>query len=1493
MYSTMLGNRSSSLYQIDHIVPLWAGGADTAANKQVLTWNTHNLKTNIQAIPLTLLANKVINVNEARLLAMNWQDLDATDVPQRDDTGMVPLQQAMDVYKTWQKEKADGVAIKDNKPLTGWNFIKDAFSPKNVAEASKNVGDNLVPDFIPGNKALEGLVQGFASGLTGGWIPGVAADASLTEKGFGIVGGIAGMLLPVGWMAKGMGVTGKVAVGTAAKTAAKNGFSFSRAGILNAAKNISGTAASAVRATSPSYLKTIAANNAVKYEAAFTAYGQLSREGALGKAAESMGIAQEGIARPMERLFEDITYGIVTGIARPTLRGTAMVMGTPLLLGAMTQGLRDRPEDDWLSEALITSGVMGALHLAAAAHMTSFVNPRKTALIPYESKAPATIPGESPIFNIVQQNDDMATSMASDILDTWTGTGRTPRGKNGEILPQGATEYNIGVIEGIVKDAEEAAWRLATNGKTTNRAVEDLVNMTMPELQAEIARIRAAGMQLARRGMDMEARLDAQVGDVLSLFSKFKESGKLGAPGNMYESPNASQALQAMDGSLLTKSLKNADYQGAPSGEFPVGTHRVTGVASTVNSLNAENVRVYLTLLDKPKDGWTASPTLVVADRSEFAPIWRKMSKIMEEEIAKGKKSDSTAVPFRHPENSGEVYAVLYNNVTGEKKLVSLGMLSRESRIGSTDGSSHPMSFNAQPEVKDYIASGGQTGFPPLNPLFNKDSIMQSMRDNGLQFLFVNVDRANSGLRAVRSKEPYLHITINDANWNTSIERARSLKSVARVDETPSAVGQVARAVKKKQSNEKIISTLKQSRDRVLDPADEVMFKAFEKNGGIAEDGLHYTYTFLNDVRSAFSEPTNISDLQKALDRIGVKVTADEATALMMQRDEMTVRDTVHFLIDKANEGMAKKSLVGALEGTVLPVMKSEAFRGWATKGGFNFWDLKLLGGLPARRPSPTAYRKAEIVPNEAPARTTEAPTPARETPELQTTAPIEAPKSIPLDTPEVMPIPQKNSIASRISSKAITSPAHKAAASAMDDMVLRATNIIDNMVVPDTRTAYAKRLGQIIRSVSPGGKTVSKGITKNFTPKEVSSMKKRVQDRLYIDAEDRVAGSFNLDEEIAFRGLTMGEEGGQEAMKHYLMAEVSQAMGNMVGRDRHLSMIDETLVKPLAQRLSAAGVGGDAKSVVGTIEAARERTAAREALTPTKAEAAKSPAPKKTKEELNAIGNRHEADGRKVMEMIRDGEEAPAGSYLHGFSVAMKKGLQAPGMKGLGDFGGKWFLRNLGSTVDPSSYNVKTRYSNLYSTMDSANTLKEYTQPSKYLKAFGEGDKGEKARAEGDRAEQIAAAEEMIAAGELPPEVIDEVRSGNLKVIKDVYGGENAIPVTKGESVGALFPALNSIDSPTAKHGVIDARSFLQQIIAVHNANVSSGRKFGSTGKKYIGITEWRRGRTNQDIEAETTRFFDNIIDTLPETYDPTAYTGPRMKAWSPESVKLYGRLK
>jgi len=371
-----LGNRSSQLYEVDHIVPLWAGGADTAANKTVLTWDEHNRKTNAQAVPLTLLSNGIISAKEAQLLAVSWKDKDLQDVPQRNKYGLIDVKSAKEIYDRWNKQKEEGTWIKDNKAITGWNYIKEAFSLGSLKEGAKKTGDYMVPDFVPGHKGLEAVAQGFASGMTGGFIPGVDSQAPLHEKLLGMAGSFAGMLLPVSKLAKLAGVEAKIGNKVAIEALKKAGVESS----LKTTGEIAGDAmykrllGKAARGFTSEEAKKHAINSAVAYTKAFVAYGQLSREGLLGKGFEKMGLAEEGQARPGGRFIEDVVYGLTTGLFPPNLKGAMQVAATPILLSGMMQPFNEEFNEDWLSEALVMSAVMGGLHMVGNSGLPEFVN---------------------------------------------------------------------------------------------------------------------------------------------------------------------------------------------------------------------------------------------------------------------------------------------------------------------------------------------------------------------------------------------------------------------------------------------------------------------------------------------------------------------------------------------------------------------------------------------------------------------------------------------------------------------------------------------------------------------------------------------------------------------------------------------------------------------------------------------------------------------------------------------------------------------------------------------------------------------------------------------------------------------------------------------------------------------------------------------------------------------------------------------------------------
>ena len=154
--ATLRGGLSSRLFQIDHIVPLWAGGVDTRANKQLLDMASHVKKTQVDAVARALYYNEDISLNAARVMAINWKDKN-TDGITLDDKIETPLEVAKAKYKEWQKP-----------PKFGFMDIV-----KGLPEAAVEVGravESLLP--TPAQSAIEGVLSGF----TGGWFPTTAGN---------------------------------------------------------------------------------------------------------------------------------------------------------------------------------------------------------------------------------------------------------------------------------------------------------------------------------------------------------------------------------------------------------------------------------------------------------------------------------------------------------------------------------------------------------------------------------------------------------------------------------------------------------------------------------------------------------------------------------------------------------------------------------------------------------------------------------------------------------------------------------------------------------------------------------------------------------------------------------------------------------------------------------------------------------------------------------------------------------------------------------------------------------------------------------------------------------------------------------------------------------------------------------------------------------------------------------------------------------------------
>lgn len=85
---------------------MWAGGADTIANKEILTISDHAVKSKAQAVPFTLMANGLISPQEAKNSAINWEGKDITGIPPAASSGgFIDTKLAQQKYAEWSSIK--------------------------------------------------------------------------------------------------------------------------------------------------------------------------------------------------------------------------------------------------------------------------------------------------------------------------------------------------------------------------------------------------------------------------------------------------------------------------------------------------------------------------------------------------------------------------------------------------------------------------------------------------------------------------------------------------------------------------------------------------------------------------------------------------------------------------------------------------------------------------------------------------------------------------------------------------------------------------------------------------------------------------------------------------------------------------------------------------------------------------------------------------------------------------------------------------------------------------------------------------------------------------------------------------------------------------------------------------------------------------------------------------------------------------------------------
>jgi hypothetical protein len=161
----LLGGKSPSLFQVDHILPIWIGGTDEKVNKQVLALPDHEQKTKVNEVVRAMYnrddpKNSLISKAEAINYLLNWNDKNVRDVvlPEvkynKDGSSYMPLlpkEYAAQKLKEWRS-----VA-----PITTSDY-KESF--KETAK-SFTTGLGKAIDKLPLPPAVSATIKGFWTGF--------------------------------------------------------------------------------------------------------------------------------------------------------------------------------------------------------------------------------------------------------------------------------------------------------------------------------------------------------------------------------------------------------------------------------------------------------------------------------------------------------------------------------------------------------------------------------------------------------------------------------------------------------------------------------------------------------------------------------------------------------------------------------------------------------------------------------------------------------------------------------------------------------------------------------------------------------------------------------------------------------------------------------------------------------------------------------------------------------------------------------------------------------------------------------------------------------------------------------------------------------------------------------------------------------------------------------------------------------------------------------
>lgn len=933
----ILAGRDPRLYQIDHIIPLSLGGADTMGNREVLTIADNDMKTKAQAVPYTLYSHGLISLNEARIMSADWKHRDVSDIPEPDNVGLIPVNVARSVQQRW----ADDPRTKDEKWKDFWSSIP---------ESTKNFGEGWLPD------PLREFIKGFGSGATLGFLPyeqGAHEENSpqIGIPGIGTVsvdraagaagqmaGGVASFMLGGEVLAGVAGIGGRMIPGLARLGTAAATEAGLTAATAAAAAEAGGTTFGVSDMAAQTYMQAIknswnnpaiwnsarnfAIQNAVMGQANQLIQNHFNPDIFAGK--------QEARSEenPVAHILTDLAMGYAAGIVPPSMKSGVLPAFVPgraqsavFAMAPITAGTFFLNPEDPVG-ALTNGAIFGALHLAGGAGIMSAGKKRETLAALEASQARAY---------------EFATDSAKTILGHYDPTAFKSTNAVVKGAPKPTTALSAAEIETIEKRAVNGLWERFYFDKAPDGSPAG--GMTLDSANKELARIRSAAAWMKADTLDPVAKqqyltqmLQNMVGKQRS--GRLQEALQFGRPGI------ATQAANNLDDTLLRDSFNKHNFE-TPSGQYPVGDLALTGAGIDMNTPQAQ-------YFFRQKAAGKASPSVLLISRPDTAPVWRqKNDLISEEQIKNGSYERDT-----NPENALQAFGIVLDEA-GNKQLIPLGWVASDFRLNRATNAEH-LAFNQHPGVIEGNMS-------PIS--LHKDTIATAMRQGDIKVLIANLDYRATGATK-ESGLPFIPLNINDQNWEYSKLLGEKLSSLPSKNTLQQNIADVNTALNAKAKS----AAIAKIQDQVQAPASETLpmpptpkAEADTTPARVKVDlPSATTKDVLATIEDALRSP-NPREIQTAFkDRLGVFLTAEQSKSLYTSRNDLTVRDVLNVIADAVENGATDGRLGMVIDGFVKPYLEGDVFR--ASNMARVFPDLKLLGGLESRARAPKGQQQLPLL---------------------------------------------------------------------------------------------------------------------------------------------------------------------------------------------------------------------------------------------------------------------------------------------------------------------------------------------------------------------------------------------------------------------------------------------------------------------------------------------------------------------------------------------------